>query len=183
MSITVNSERLLLRPWRRKDRPTLEKMCRDEDMMQFVTRGRPMTDQEISKLYKRQKRHLRQHRVCFFAMQLKTSEEIIGLAGLQPLDTVDKNKSRDFEIGWWVWKEHWGRGYASEAGTALIDYARSELKLQKIAAVIDPGNNASIGVAEKLGLTFERQKLASETISTRPDWVINYYTADIQPSI
>ena len=175
MSITVTSERLLLRPWRRKDRPVLEKMCRDEDMMQYVTRGRPMTDQEIMKLYKRQKRHLRQHRVCFFAMELIETGEVIGLAGLQPLDPVDKNTPRDFEIGWWVWKNHWGHGYATEAGTALIDYARSELKLNKIAAVIDPENNASIGVAEKLGLTFECQKLASETISTRPDWMINYY--------
>lgn len=183
MSITLTSQRLLLRPWRRKDRPTLEKMCRDEDMMQFVTRGRPMTDKEIKQLYKRQKRHLRKHQVCFFAMQLKATEEVIGLAGLQPLDPVDKNTPRDFEIGWWVWKEHWGHGYASEAGTALIDYARNELKLKKIAAVIDPENKASIGVAEKLGLGFECQKPASETISTRPHWIINYYTADIQPTV
>ena len=173
MTITVTTKRLLLRPWRRKDRPTLEKMCRDEDMMQFVTKGRPMTDQEIKTLFKRQKKHLRQHRVCFFAMQLIESDEVIGLAGLQPLD------NGDFEIGWWVWKDYWGQGYATEAATALVDYARSELKLDKIAAIIDPENNASIGVAEKLGLRFKCQKLASETISTRPDWTINYYTGAI----
>ena len=173
MTITVTTKRLLLRPWRRKDRPTLEKMCRDEDMMQYVTKGRPMTDQEIKALFKRQKKHLRQHQVCFFAMQLIETDEVIGLAGLQPLD------NGDFEIGWWVWKDYWGHGYATEAATALVDYARSELKLDKIAAIIDPENNASIGVAEKLGLSFECQKLASETISTRPDWIINYYTAAI----
>ncbi|MEM7053366.1 MAG: GNAT family N-acetyltransferase [Pseudomonadota bacterium] len=169
MTITVTSQRLLLRPWRRKDRPTLEKMCRDVDMMRFVTKGRPMTDKEIKQLFKRQKRHLRQHRVCFFAMELIETNQVVGLAGLQPLD------NGDFEIGWWVWKDHWGYGYASEAGTALIDYARSELKLARIFAIIDPENNASIGVAEKLGLRLECQKLASETISTRPNWVINYY--------
>ena len=173
MKTEITSKRLRLRPWTKADRPALEQMCRDPDMMQYVTGGRAMTNAQINDFLKRQKRHLRKHRVCFFAMQRIETGQVAGLAGMQPLD------NGDFEIGWWVWKDHWGQGYATEAGQALIDYARSQLKLNQLAAVIAPENIASIRVAEKLGLSFECQKPASETINTRPDWIINYYTADI----
>ncbi|MEM1080711.1 MAG: GNAT family N-acetyltransferase [Pseudomonadota bacterium] len=169
MAIRIETDRLVLRGWNRADRSALKRMARDPEMMRFVTKGRAMTDAEIKALFKRQRDHLDQHRVCFFAMQLQCSDEVIGLAGMQPLD------SGEFEIGWWVWKDHWGHGYASEAARSLIEYARDELQLNSLAAIIDPGNDASINVATKLGLTLHSQIPASDTISTRPDWLINYY--------
>jgi len=176
MPIQIKTERLTLRPWKRKDRSALNQMCRDPEMMQYVTGGSAMSNGQIRDFLKRQKRHLRNHQVCFFAMEHTETKQIVGLAGMQPLDPVDENTPGDFELGWWVWKEHWRNGYATEAGLALLDYARGPLSLKKVAAVITPANSASIGVAEKLGMTLECQKPANQTINTRPDWMIAYYS-------
>jgi RimJ/RimL family protein N-acetyltransferase len=55
------------------------------------------------------------------------------------------------EIGWTIARERWGRGYASEAATAALDWAFGELGWTSVIHVIQPANAASIRVAEKLG--------------------------------
>lgn len=58
------------------------------------------------------------------------------------------------EVGWTIMPEHWGKGYATEAGRAAIDYAFSELGWKRVIHVIIKGNERSIAVAKKLGSTF-----------------------------
>lgn len=55
------------------------------------------------------------------------------------------------EIGWGIVRDRWGRGYATEAATASIDWAFAELDWPEIIHVIDPSNIASQRVAAKLG--------------------------------
>jgi RimJ/RimL family protein N-acetyltransferase len=64
----------------------------------------------------------------------------------------------DFELGWTIGKEFWGRGYAPEAAKACLDHAFGEMKRPRVISLIDPENVASIRVAEKIGesLTDER---------------------------
>jgi ribosomal-protein-alanine N-acetyltransferase len=62
----------------------------------------------------------------------------------------------DPDIGYSILPAFCGCGYAYEAASAVVVYARKNLKLPRITAFISPGNAASIGLAEKLGLRFER---------------------------
>ena len=50
----------------------------------------------------------------------------------------------------------WGYGYATEAARAVRDYAFSELNLNRLVALIEPVNQRSIRVAEKLGMRYEK---------------------------
>ena len=100
---------------------------------------------------------------------LAETGEVIGLVGLQPHD------DGQFELGWWIWKEHWGRGYALEAARAFVAHAREVMGLERLVAVIDPPNAASIKVAERLGMAFECNKSARETMARREDVPIAYY--------
>jgi RimJ/RimL family protein N-acetyltransferase len=69
----------------------------------------------------------------------------------------------DPDIGYSILPQYSGRGYAYEAASAVLEYARTDLGLQTITAFISPGNTASIGLATKLGLCFERAtRLAGE---------------------
>jgi [ribosomal protein S5]-alanine N-acetyltransferase len=169
MAFILHTDRLHIRPWEEADRPVLERMVRDPEMMRFITRGRTWSDEEVDELLARQARHLRNHGICFGAVVLTDSSEVIGMVGLQPHD------DGQFELGWWIWKAHWGRGYASEAATAFVRHAREVMGLARLVAVIDPPNTASIKVAEKLGMRFECIKSARETISKREDMPIAYY--------
>lgn len=167
--IALETPRLRLRPWQADDRPALERMVRDTDMMRYVTGGRIWSDDAVDELLERQARHLAAYGVCFCAAELKAGGEVVGLVGLQPLD------SGEFELGWWIWKAHWGHGLATEAGAAFVAYARETMGLDTLVAVIDPPNAASRAVAEKLGLHFECLKSGRETIARRDDAPIAFY--------
>jgi RimJ/RimL family protein N-acetyltransferase len=62
---------------------------------------------------------------------------------------------RHAEIGYWLAKAHWGQGYATEAGRAVLRYGFEALNLNRIYAYYFTRNAASRHVLEKLGLTYE----------------------------
>ncbi|MCA1799492.1 MAG: GNAT family N-acetyltransferase, partial [Xanthomonadaceae bacterium] len=78
-------------------------------------------------------------------------------------------------LGWWVWKDYWGRGFATEAAEALVVHARDVMGLTRVVAVIDPLNTASIRVAEKIGMRFEGIISARDTVARRDDIPIAIY--------
>lgn len=165
----LTTERLTIRPWAPADRPALERMAFDPEMMRYVSGGEPWTDARVDAFLERQAGYLQRHGLAFGAVELRDTGEVIGTSGLQPLD------SGEFEIGWWIWKAHWGRGLAVEATRPVIEHARSAMGLDRLVAVIDPPNAASIRVAEKLGMHFERRMSARETRAERPDQPIVLY--------
>ena len=54
-------------------------------------------------------------------------------------------------------KRRWGQGLAREAAIAIVEYARSQLQLTRLICLIMPGNAASMGVARRAGMHFERE--------------------------
>ncbi|MCB9461544.1 MAG: GNAT family N-acetyltransferase [Anaerolineaceae bacterium] len=85
-----------------------------------------------------------------FALYLKTSGDLIGMMGTHP----NLRHSRA-EIGYWVGKEYWGQGYATEAARRMVRFVFEDLGLNRIEASYFVGNPASRRVMEKAGMTFE----------------------------
>ncbi len=83
----------------------------------------------------------------------KEDDTLIGHAGFVP--QVDKVK--EIEIGYWITREHWGKGYATEAAKALLEYGHKQLDRERFIALIQPGNVASRKVAKKLGMALEKK--------------------------
>ena len=86
-----------------------------------------------------------------YRVALRDNDAAVGIVGLFRRDGLDIP-----DIGYSVLPDYCGKGYAYEASCAVIDYARTELELEQIYAIISPGNAVSIGLIEKLGLVFER---------------------------
>ncbi|MFD0540845.1 GNAT family N-acetyltransferase [Actinomadura luteofluorescens] len=59
-------------------------------------------------------------------------------------------------VGWCLAREHWGKGYATEAARASLDYCLRELGAEEVISVILPGNSPSIAVAERIGHRYLR---------------------------
>ena len=78
----------------------------------------------------------------------------IGYCGLSYVD--DLGGHPEVALGYRLARRYWGRGYASEAAHATIDYGFEVLGLRRIVATIDPGNTASVRVAVKAGMVYER---------------------------
>lgn len=167
----VTTTRLSIRPLAAGDRPAVEQMTGDAEMMRYITGGRVFQDNEVDAFFARQARYLEEHGFCVGALTRNTDGAVVGVAGLQPLDTPG-----EIELAWWVWKEHWGQGYATEAACALVEHGFGALGLRRLVAVIDPANASSIRVAEKAGLRFERRMSARETVARRDDVEIDYFS-------
>lgn len=83
-----------------------------------------------------------------FAVELKEAGEVIGFCGIKYIEEIELP-----EIGYRYLKRYWGRGIGTEAAQACVEFARNDLGIEKLVALITPKNVASIRVAEKLGMS------------------------------
>ena len=83
-----------------------------------------------------------------FAVELKETGNVIGFCGIKYLPEIDLP-----EVGYRYLKEYWGRGIGTEAARVCVDFARDDLKIKKLVALILPENTGSIKIAEKLGMS------------------------------
>jgi [ribosomal protein S5]-alanine N-acetyltransferase len=89
-----------------------------------------------------------------WAVVEKSRREVIGYCGLSRFNDV--GGAPETEVGYRLARAHWGLGYATEAARAVRDYAFQTLCLSRLIAIIDPRNTASINVATKIGLLYEK---------------------------
>lgn len=73
------------------------------------------------------------------------------------------------ELGWIINKKYWGKGYATEAARAIVEFAVNELKVIKIVAHCDSENVASYKVMEKLGMLLESRSWGRKNKSSDMD--------------
>ena len=90
-----------------------------------------------------------------FPLALLETGEIVGAALIKPLPDGDGKRTEDIEIGWHLARRHWGNGYATEAGHALLEKGFVELDLPILHAVVEEPNAASHAVALRLGMNDE----------------------------
>ena len=101
-----------------------------------------------------------------FGIELAATGALIGTAGLHHFFP----KNRRCELGYALGSAHWGKGYATEALSAALDYGFHELRLNRVEADIDPRNVASGAVLERMG--FRKEGYMPER------WIVHGETAD-----
>ena len=92
----------------------------------------------------------------FWAVILKSDLSFIGICGLLS-QTIDGNK--EIEVGYRLSDKYWNHGYGTEAASGCIQYASDTLSVTSIISLIQSVNKPSIRVAEKNGLTFEKETM------------------------
>jgi len=96
----------------------------------------------------------RDHGFGLWVAILKDSGEFAGQCGLTVQEVEGKE---EVEIGYLFLREFWGRGLATEAATAVRDHGFHKLGYERLVSLVDPRNLASRRVAEKTGLTLEKE--------------------------
>ena len=74
--------------------------------------------------------------------------------GVIDLHNVDK-RSKKAEVGYWVGRKYWGKGYGTVALKQILEFAFKKLKLHKVTGIALESNKASIRVMEKVGFRKE----------------------------
>ena len=90
-------------------------------------------------------------RGCHLGIENKEDGNIIGMIGLNTIN-LDHKRS---ELGYWIGKKFWGKGFITEAIKLMVFYAFEEYKLERIHAFVRPDNPASIKVLENTGFSQE----------------------------
>ena len=107
---------------------------------------------ESDAMIARAESHFEQHGFGPFALELHATGELIGFAGLM-VPSFDAHFTPCVEIGWRLVHEHWGKGYATEAALAVLQYGFEHRRLTEIVSFTTTSNARSRRVMEKLGMT------------------------------
>ena len=156
MKTIMETDRLVLREFGLSDLDDLASIMADPQVMEFSTGG--PWDRNRTKVF------LENCQVDYtvegwsyrrWAVIHKHDNRLIGYCGLAQYDEVDG--SPEIAIGFRLTPEYWGRGLTTEAAAATRDYGFGRLGMKRLISTIEPENIASIRVAEKIGMTCEKQ--------------------------
>ena len=148
--IVIETDRLVLRRLVRDDFEALCEIMQDGETM-YAYEG-PFSDEEVREWLDRRIMQYEKWGFSLWAVILKDSGRLIGQCGL----TMQLWKDREaLEIGYLFNREYWHRGYAAEAARACRDYAFEVLEADEVCSIIRDGNEPSIAVALRNGMSPE----------------------------
>ncbi len=149
---TLKTDRLLLRQLKLEDAPRIQLLAGDREVADTLLSIHHPFEIEMAEEYVASKLKLFESDkgICFAV--ILPAEDI--LSGLVILKNIEKTH-RNAEVGYWIGKDYWNKGYATEAATAVVNYAFDELKLQRIYAHCFSRNPSSGKVLLKIGMTHE----------------------------
>ena len=160
----IQTERLVLQRPGRAHAGELEPIYGDPEVMRYIGDGSAWSRPRIEEALHRWGSFWDDDGFGQLLLRRRDDGRAIGDVGLlawdpdlwRPGSRARIGMHAEIEIGWTLGREFWGQGYATEAATAVRDWALGELGLARLVSLIQPGNERSIRVAEKLGERYER---------------------------
>jgi RimJ/RimL family protein N-acetyltransferase len=143
---TIETDRLRLRPFEAADAPVVQRELSRIEMARMLAIPHPYPEDGAT-TWIATARPGRD-----FAIVLRETNEVVGGISL-----FEREQHRRAELGYWCAIDFWGRGYATEAVRAVIEYGFRALALNRVHAECHGDNPASRRVLEKAGMTFEGQ--------------------------
>jgi [ribosomal protein S5]-alanine N-acetyltransferase len=154
MTIIAETDRLVIRTWiPQEDAEQALEIYSDPEVTRFlITKASDI--EQVLKILERWVTIANQlnNGTGLWAMVLKESGEIVGTIVLMILKDNDGQFTEDYEIGWHLRKSAWGKGYATEAAKAILNYGFNTLNLREIYSIVNEDNIASIKVIQRLGM-------------------------------
>jgi len=145
----LETRRLLLRQWRRRDFAPFARMCADAEVMRHFPNC--LSQEESHQMANRITDLINERGWGLWAVEVPEVHNFIGFVGLHA-PTVNFPFSPCVEVGWRLAREHWGNGYATEAATAALDYAFTRLQLYEVVSFTTTANTGSMAVMRRIGM-------------------------------
>jgi RimJ/RimL family protein N-acetyltransferase len=157
--LRLETERLVLRLPRLEDAEAIVPLYSDAVAMEFVGGVHPDFAADPTFVVRRWLERWEANGWGQCVVERRADGAVLGRAGLVVWDTSvwriatldEAGEHAQPELGWALAREHWGRGYATEAARAARAWAYGDLGLARLISVVAPANVRSVRVAEKLG--------------------------------
>lgn len=160
----LKTERLILRPLTTDDAAFILRLLNEPSFIQNIGNRHVRTlEDACAYIMNGPVKSYEKNGFGLWAIVLKETNEAIGMCGLIKRDNLE-----DVDIGYALLPGFWSRGYAVEAARATKEYARDVIGLKRLVAIVDPLNEASIRVLEKIGLRYEKMvRLSADDIDLK----------------
>jgi len=149
---TIETERLILRQWRKDDLEPFAKLNADKRVREFFPST--LSYKESYSLVENFSQLIEKNGWGFWAASCKKNDVFVGMVGLAEV-TFSAPFTPAIEIAWGLAYEQWGKGYATEGACAAIDFAFSKLELDEVVAFAKIGNQRSRQVMKRIGMTYD----------------------------
>ncbi len=146
---TIETPRLLLRPWRDGDVVAWLRMNADPRVREFF--ARPYDRDEDERMSHELRRRLERDGYGWWVLEVKGGPAFAGVIVLQEVP-FEAPFTPAFEIGWRLVPDVWGNGYATEGATAALEFAFERLGHQEVVAMTAASNEKSRRVMDRLGM-------------------------------
>ena len=150
--ITLDTPRLILRPWRDADGEAFAAMFADPAVMEFL--GPPQDRPAIDAIVGRVRAHFDRHGFGWWAAEFKETRAFIGFVGLSHI-AFEAPFTPAVEVGWRLASAYWGKGFATEGARAALAAGFTQLGLDEIVSLTVPANARSRRVMERIGMTHD----------------------------
>ena len=145
----LRTERLLLRQWRDEDLEPFAALNADPETMRFFPA--PPSREQSDALAERARRQIEEEGWGLWAVEVVDGPSFVGFVGLAR-PSFEEHFTPAVEVGWRLVREHWGNGYATEAGRAALAHGFEELNLAEVVSFTSRLNEPSWRVMERLGM-------------------------------
>lgn len=160
---SIETDRLVLRRFRRNDLDELAEVLGNPEVMRFSLSG-PYSRRKSEEFIEGCVSVYDHRGVGLFAMVAKERQNVIGYCGFYFL-TIDSQE--EIEIGYRLHPTYWNRGLATEAAKATQNLGFDRLDFNRMISIIEPENIASVRVAEKIGMKHEKDAIFKDRVSVR----------------
>jgi ribosomal-protein-alanine N-acetyltransferase len=150
----LETDRLAFRRLEPGDLDSLFALYRDPEIRRYFPEGTLTLEETNDELEWFLDGHPEHPELGLWATIHKQTNQFIGRCGLLPWTIEDRS---EVEVAYLLSKAFWGRGLATEAGRGIASHGFGDLGLSRLICLIDPANRPSIRVAEKIGMSFEKQ--------------------------
>lgn len=164
----LTTERLYFSVWQDDDSQKAMDLWGDAQVSRFITTRGYMTIEEVGERLKKEILSQQRDNIQYWPLYLKEKDVFIGCCGLR---TYDYEKGV-LELGVHLKSEFWGKGYAREACTAVIDYAFDELGVSGLFAGHNPHNKASCKMLKQLGFQYTHDEYYEPTGLEHPSYIM-----------
>ncbi len=146
----METDRLVLRRWRAQDRAAFAAINADPAVMEHFPA--PLSPSESDALADRIEATFEASGFGLWAVEAPGVSPFVGFVGITQVE-FEAHFTPAVEVGWRLAHRYWGRGYATEAATAAIDFGFESVGLDEIVSFTVPANRRSRRVMERLGMT------------------------------
>ncbi len=150
---SLETSHLCLRPWTLGDAPRLLEIMREEEMFKYYPPSGPPSLEKAQRYISHHLAHWLEHGYGHWAVEITGQGQVIGWNGLEYLPETGET-----EVAYLLSRTVWGKGYATEAARAALEFGFETAHLDGIIGLVHPENRASIRVLEKCGLCLIDEK-------------------------